>query len=52
MFKWLVNYLKERNIDVIIDDVGEKYGGNIGNVIVYIKGEEGSRLFCLCVYMD
>ncbi len=37
MSKWLVNYLKERNIDAIIDDAGEKYGGNTGNVIAYIK---------------
>ncbi|HBH3656112.1 TPA: peptidase M20, partial [Clostridioides difficile] len=52
MSKWLVNYLKERNIDAIIDDAGEKYGGNTGNVIAYIKGEEGSRPLCLCAHMD
>ena len=50
MSKWLVNYLKERNIDAIIDDAGKKYGGNTGNVIAYIKGEEGSRPLCLCAH--
>ena len=43
MSKWLVNYLKERNIDAIIDDAGEKYGGNTGNVIAYIKGEDSEE---------
>ena len=42
MANWLVNYLKERNIEAVIDNAGDKIGGNCGNLVAYIK----SHMFC------
>ena len=33
MANWLVNYLKERNIEAVIDNAGDKIGGNCGNLV-------------------
>ena len=52
MAKWLVSYLKERDIDVKIDKAGEKFGGNSGNVIAYIKGSLDLEPICLQAHMD
>ena len=38
MANWLVSYLKERNIEAVIDNAGDKIGGNCGNLVAYIKG--------------
>ena len=42
MANWLVNYLKERNIEAVIDNAGDKIGGNCGNLVVFRK----SHMFC------
>lgn len=52
MSKWLVNYLTERGIEVKVDDAGEKFGGNSGNIIAYIKGEDSENPICFAAHMD
>ncbi|MDU7905338.1 MAG: peptidase M20, partial [Peptostreptococcaceae bacterium] len=52
MSKWLVNYLTERGIEVKVDDAGEKFGRNSGNIIAYIKGEDSENPICFAAHMD
>ncbi|SCI13991.1 M20/M25/M40 family metallo-hydrolase [Romboutsia sp. 1001713B170207_170306_H8] len=52
MVKWLVSYLYERGIKAKIDKVGEKFGGNSGNVIAYIKGGLDLEPVCFQAHMD
>lgn len=52
MANWIVDYLKKRGIDAIIDDAGKKFGGNSGNVIAYIKGQDSKNPLCFAAHMD
>lgn len=52
MAKYLVAYLKERGIDATIDNAGEAFGGNSGNLIAYIKGQDSENPICFSAHMD
>ncbi|MDU6986167.1 MAG: M20/M25/M40 family metallo-hydrolase [Terrisporobacter othiniensis] len=52
MATWLINYLKERNIEVKMDSAGDKIGGNCGNIVAYIKGESSENPICFAAHMD
>ncbi len=52
MAKWLVGYLKERGIEAVIDNAGEKMGGNCGNIVAYIKGQDSENPICFAAHMD
>ncbi len=52
MAKFLVNYLNERGIEAKIDDAGEGFGGNTGNVIAHIKGQDSENPICFAAHMD
>lgn len=52
MAKWLVNYLNERGIEARIDNVADKFEGNSGNVIAYIKGNLDIEPVCFQAHMD
>lgn len=52
MCDWICNYLKERNIEYSIDNAGQKYGGNGGNVVAYIKGNSKDMPICFAAHMD
>jgi len=38
--------------EVAIDDAGEKVGGNVGNVIAYLRGNVSAPSILLCAHMD
>lgn len=52
MANWLIKYLSDRNIEVMMDDAGQKSGGNSGNIIAYIKGEDSENPICFAAHMD
>ena len=52
MANWLVSYLKERNIEDVIDNAGDKIGGNCGNLVAYLKGESSENPICFAAHMD
>lgn len=52
MAKWLVEYLESRGIEAMIDDAGQKSGGNTGNVIAHIKGQDSENPICFAAHMD
>ena len=52
MAKWLIDYLKERGIEATTDNAGEGFGGNTGNVIAYIKGQDSENPICFGAHMD
>ncbi|MEG1312053.1 MAG: M20/M25/M40 family metallo-hydrolase [Romboutsia sp.] len=52
MATWLVEYLKERGIDAIIDNAGEGFGGNCGNLVAHIKGKDSENPICFAAHMD
>lgn len=52
MMKWIVSYLKQRGISVIVDEVGSKFGGNAGNIIAYMKGTLDLEPICFQAHMD
>lgn len=52
MANWLIKYLEERNIKVMMDEAGTKAGGNSGNVIAYIKGQDSENPICFAAHMD
>lgn len=43
---------KERGIDFIEDDAGEKFSGNAGNLYAYIEGDESLAPLLLSAHMD
>ncbi|MGL4797729.1 MAG: M20/M25/M40 family metallo-hydrolase [Paraclostridium sp.] len=52
MAKWLINYLNERGIEAKMDDAWKTSGGNAGNVIAYIKGQDSENPICFAAHMD
>ena len=52
MSTWLINYLKERGIEAKIDNAGEAFGGNSGNLIAYMKGQDSESPICFAAHMD
>lgn len=50
--KVLVEKLKELGLDVIIDDAGEKVGGETGNVIGKLKGSKTGPTILFSCHMD
>lgn len=54
MGKWLVEYFNKRNIDVFMDQVAAKTGGNCGNIIAHIKSnsQSKSKPICFCAHID
>ena len=52
MADWLMSYLSSKGIEAKIDDAGEKYGGNTGNIIAYIPGKKGEMPLCFAAHMD
>ncbi|MEG2246798.1 MAG: M20/M25/M40 family metallo-hydrolase [Peptostreptococcaceae bacterium] len=52
MATWLVNYLKERGIEATIDNAGEAFGGNCGNLVAHIKGHDNENPICFAAHMD
>lgn len=48
--EWLMNYLKERNIEARIDEAGKAYGGNGGNITAIIPGN--GRPLCFSAHLD
>lgn len=52
MANYITSYLKERNIEVKMDNAGEKIGGNCGNLVAYIKGEDSENPICFAAHMD
>ena len=52
MANWLVSYLAERGIEAKIDNAGESFGGNSGNVIAHIKGNLDMEPICFQAHMD
>ena len=52
MAKWLVQYLKDRNIEVMVDEANKFSGGNCGNIIAHIKGDSNEKPICFAAHMD
>lgn len=52
MATWLVDYLKERGIEAVLDNAGDAIGGNCGNLVAYIKGESSENPICFAAHMD
>lgn len=52
MGKWLMEYFQTRGIDVFMDQSAEKIGGNCGNIIAHIKGNNGSKPLCFAAHID
>jgi tripeptide aminopeptidase len=54
MGKWLIEYFNKRNIDVFMDQIAVKTGGDCGNIIAYIKSnsESKSKPMCFCAHID
>lgn len=49
---WLMNYLKTRGIEAVLDNAGEAYGGNGGNIIAHIKGDAKAMPLCFAAHTD
>lgn len=52
MGKWLMEYFHTRGIDVSMDQSADRIGGNCGNIIVHIEGNNGSRPLCFAAHID
>lgn len=52
MANYLINYLDARGIKATVDNAGEKFGGNSGNIIAHIKGESSENPICFAAHMD
>lgn len=52
MADWIENYFKKRNAEVYRDNAGEKFGGNCGNILVYVKGDIQGEAICFATHMD
>ncbi len=52
MAQWLKSYLKDRNIEIMMDNAGETFGGNCGNIVAYIKGNSDKEPICFAAHMD
>ncbi|MEG1285969.1 MAG: M20/M25/M40 family metallo-hydrolase [Romboutsia sp.] len=52
MADYLVDYLKSRGFDVKVDDADKKSGGNTGNIIAYMKGQDSENPLCFAAHMD
>lgn len=44
--------LEDLGAQVMIDDAGEKAGGNVGNLIAFVKGSVEAPSLLLCAHMD
>lgn len=49
---YLINYFKGEKYSIYTDEVGEEFGGNSGNLLVYIKGDSSKEPICLMAHMD
>lgn len=52
MANYLVEYLTQRGFEVKVDDAYKGSGGNTGNVIAYIKGQDSENPLCFAAHMD
>lgn len=52
MANWLIKYLKERGAKCVMDNAGDSFGGNCGNVVAYIEGETRENPICFSAHMD
>lgn len=52
MAKWLTEHLKKRGFAVVMDDSGEKIGGNCGNIIAFKAGNKMKEPICFAAHMD
>lgn len=48
----LVEKLKHLGFDVVVDNAGEKIGGNTGNIIAKMKGSKNVSTVLFCAHMD
>ena len=49
---YLVDHLKDRGLEVKVDNAGEKFGGNAGNIVAYLKGNSQEKPITFCAHMD
>lgn len=52
MGDYLINKLKSLGLEVHEDNAGERYGGNCGNIIAVLKGNNGSKKILFSSHMD
>ena len=49
---YLVEHFKDRGLEVSVDNAGEKFGGNAGNIVAYLKGNSNVAPITFCAHMD
>ena len=52
MADWIENWLRERNIPFQSDHAGEAYGGNVRNIVAFVKGNTKERPLGFAAHMD
>lgn len=50
--EYLIKYFQDRDFEIYADDAGSKFGGNSGNLLVHIKGDNKAEKICLAAHMD
>lgn len=52
MGKYLIEYFNKRGIEVFMDQCAAKVGGNCGNIIAHINGDDNRKPLCFAAHMD
>ena len=52
MANWLTDHLEKRGFAVVMDNSGEKIGGNSGNLIAFKSGNKMKEAICFAAHMD